>query len=83
MRFIDHTGHIFEQDSYNQMPIGYDLEQNKYIFWVDDELSGKLSIDCYYIKPVRILIDGAVTSASVTRYDIFHSLEMFTPSTTV
>ena len=65
MRFIDHTGHIFEQDSYNQMPIGYDLEQNKYMFWVDDELSGKLSIDCYYIKTVRILVDGAVTSASV------------------
>lgn len=66
MRFIDHTGHIFEQDSYSQFPIGYDLEQNKYIFWVDDELSGKLSVGCYYIKPIRVLAGpGKLSSASV------------------
>lgn len=66
MKFIDHTGHIFEQDSYAQFPIGYDLEQNKYIFWVDDELSGKLSTGCCYIKPIRVLVDASdITSASV------------------
>lgn len=65
MEFIDHTGHIFSQKSYNEKPIGYEFEQNKYIFWVDNEYSTKLSVNTYYIKPIRLLLNKNVTDISI------------------
>lgn len=56
MYFADHTGHLFEQKSYNERPIGYSYELNKYIFWFDNERGYKNSVDTYIIKPVRIVI---------------------------
>jgi len=56
MRFIDTTGHIFSMKSYKEMPLGYEYEQTPYIFWIDGEYSQKLSVNNYYILPVRVLV---------------------------
>ena len=56
MEFIDHTGHIFSLPSYSEYPVGYEYDTNDYIFWIDNEYTGKLSIDTYYMKPIRPLI---------------------------
>lgn len=56
MNFIDHTGHIFSLESYEMEPIGYEYEENKYIFWFDSEYGYKMSVNNYYFKPIRVLI---------------------------
>ena len=56
MQFIDHTGHIFSMPSYSMNPIGYEYEETNYIFWIDSEYSSKLSVDTYYMKPIRVLV---------------------------
>ena len=56
MNFIDHTGHIFSLESYEVEPIGYEYEENKYIFWFDSEYGYKMSVNNYYFKPIRILV---------------------------
>ena len=67
MQFIDNTGHIFYQQSYSELPIGYEYETNDYIFWIDDEnyCGHKLSIDNYYIKPIRALVSNKVDKISI------------------
>lgn len=56
MRFIDNTGHIFSMKSFEDFPLGYEYEQTPYIFWIDGEYSQKLSVNNYYILPVRVLV---------------------------
>ena len=56
MEFIDHTGHIFSQQSYNSYPVGYELETLPYIFWLNHQYTYNLSIDNYYMLPIRPLI---------------------------
>ena len=56
MQFIDHTGHIFSMPSYNNKPIGYEFEETDYVFWMNTEYSWKLSVDTYYMKPIRALV---------------------------
>ena len=56
MRFIDNTGHIFSVRSYSEFPIGYEYEQTPYIFWIDSEYSKKLSVNNYYILPIRFVV---------------------------
>lgn len=53
MEFIDHTGHIFNIQSYSSYPFGYEYETNDYIFWLDGEYTNKLSINNYYVLPIR------------------------------
>lgn len=53
MEFLDHTGHIFSLPSYTDYPTGYEYDEHPYIFWINE--SGKLSINNYYIKPIRIV----------------------------
>ena len=55
MNFIDHTGHIFSLPSYSNFPAGYEYDEQPYIFWLNE--SNKLSVNNYYIKPIRILLD--------------------------
>ena len=57
MRFCDNNGRIFSMKSYLDYPIGYEYEQTPYIFWIDNEYSYKLSVNNYYILPVRVLVD--------------------------
>lgn len=57
MEFIDHTGHIFSLQHFNNYPNGYNYDEQPYVFWLDDELNTSLSIDCYYIKPIKMLIN--------------------------
>lgn len=64
MEFIDSTGHIFELEDYNFYPEGYDYNENQYVFWFDNEYNTKLSIDCYYIKPIRIIYNKKLTKKS-------------------
>ena len=58
MEFIDHTGHVFSLPSYSKKPIGYEYNTNDYIFWMNSEYTGKLSVDCFYMLPIRPLLDG-------------------------
>lgn len=57
MEFIDHTGHIFSLPDYSQFPVGYEYSENPYVFWLSDNYSSQLSVDCFYIKPIYILTD--------------------------
>ena len=54
MEFLDRTGHIFSINSYPSYPVGYEYQEGDYIFWFNSEVSGKLSVDNYYFKPIRI-----------------------------
>ena len=54
MEFIDNTGHVFSLDSYKDDPIIYRFKENDYIFWVKDT---KVSINNFYIKPIRFIIN--------------------------
>ena len=54
MEFVDNTGHIFSLKSYSEKPIGYEYEENSYIFWIDSNTS-KLSINNYYSRPIYAL----------------------------
>lgn len=57
MEFIDHTGHIFSLPHYNNYPNGYQYDEQIYTFWMNDEYNNNLSVGCYYIKPIKMLID--------------------------
>lgn len=69
MEFIDHTGHIFTQKSYDDYPVGYEFETLPYIFWIDRQYTQNLSIDNYYMIPIRPLIEndrnGSIVSLSI------------------
>ena len=56
MKFIDNNGHIFTINSYNEFPVGYEYEENHYIFWINKEHQNHLSINNYYAKVINILI---------------------------
>lgn len=56
MEFLDNTGHIFSLPTYNELPIGYDYEEQPYIFWIDALYTDKLSIDNCYAKVINALI---------------------------
>ena len=59
MEFIDHTGHIYSLKDWQNEPIGYEYEIGNYVDWfTSDTPSHKLSIDRYYIKPVRIIVNS-------------------------
>lgn len=55
MEFVDNTGHIFSLPSFNEKPIGYEFEENDYVFWMNDQSLYRLSINNYYIKVVYAL----------------------------
>lgn len=57
MNFIDNYGHVFSFPSFDKKPIGYQYEENPYIFWMDDGTENKLSINNYYVKIVNLLLD--------------------------
>lgn len=59
MKFIDNTGHIFNLKSYDINPIGYEFEKTNYIFWFNNEYSYNLSINNYYVKPIRFIVDSS------------------------
>lgn len=59
MEFIDHTGHIFTQKSYDEYPIGYEFETLPYIFWLNNQYTQNLSIDNYYMLPIRPLVENS------------------------
>ena len=56
MEFIDRTGHIFSLPHYSSNPIGYEFDENPYVFWFDNMFGPNLSVDCYYIKPIKLLL---------------------------
>ena len=68
MEFIDRTGHIFSLPSYDTYPTGYEYETFDYIFYLEDEYVRRLSVNNYYIKPVRVLLhkgSGTVNALSI------------------
>lgn len=55
MEFVDNSGHIFSLPSYDDKPIGYEFEENKYTFWIDSD-TNTLSINNYYMRTINVLI---------------------------
>ena len=41
MEFIDSTGHIFYLEDYSSYPIGFEYEQNNYVFWLENDYKSK------------------------------------------
>ena len=56
MNFVDNTGHTFSLQEYKSKPIGYEYNNQPYIFWIDDEHTKSLSINNYYCKVINLLI---------------------------
>ena len=56
MDFLDKSGHIFSLQSYEEEPIGYEFDENKYIFWIDSPTTNSLSINNYYAKTINFLL---------------------------
>ena len=54
MIFVDNGGHTFSLTDYNNKPIGYEYDNQKYIFWINDN---KLSINNYYCKIINFLVE--------------------------
>ena len=57
MEFVDNTGHVFSLPSFNEKPIGYEYEENEYVFWLNDRLEYRLSINNYYVKPIYFIYE--------------------------
>lgn len=72
MYFIDHTGHIFSNKSYDEFPYGYEYNNNDYVFWLDEEYTHQLSVSNYYIIPIRLLVNKEISSFNVhVESDVF------------
>lgn len=72
MKFVDNGGHIFELKSYSKLPIGYEYETTPYVFWFNNEYSSILSINNYYVLPIRIVTGTNTTSIELSiESDIF------------
>lgn len=56
MNFVDNTGHTFSLQEYKSKPIGYEYNNQSYIFWFDGEYTKNLSINNYYCKVINVLI---------------------------
>lgn len=54
MNFVDNTGHIFSLPSFLYNPIGYEYEEQRYIFWFEDSNQAFMSVNNYYIKPIYL-----------------------------
>ena len=56
MYFLDNSGHIFELNDYPKKPIGYEYDEQDYIFWFNDcNNNTRLSINNYYGKIINVL----------------------------
>lgn len=72
MKFADNGGHIFELKSYSKLPIGYEYETTPYVFWFNNEYGSTLSINNYYVLPIRIVTGTNTTSIELSiESDIF------------
>ena len=76
MEFVDNTGHIFSLPSYDKKPIGYEYEENPYIFWIDSQTANHLSIDNYYGRVINVLFEVEDTDIDVNeRYSFEISMD--------
>lgn len=57
MEFVDNTGHLFSLPSFNEKPIGYEYEENDFVFWLNDDKQYRLSINNYYVKPIYFVYE--------------------------
>lgn len=56
MDFLDRTGHLFSLDSFDSYPVGYEYQENPYVFWFNNDKSLSLSVDCWYFRPIRVIL---------------------------
>lgn len=54
MDFIDVTGHVFSLPSYDDKPLHLKYKEGDYVFWLKDQ---EISINNYYILPIRMIIN--------------------------
>lgn len=58
MYFLDNSAHIFKLPDYNKKPIGYEFDEQDYIFWFEDQNENtRLSINNYYGKIINVLFE--------------------------
>lgn len=55
MNFSDNNGHIFSLESYFSKPYGYEYDNQDYIFWIDNAMQNKLSINNYYCRNINLI----------------------------
>ena len=67
MEFIDNTGHIFSLKSFDDNYINLDFKEQDYIFWLKDY---SVSVNNYYIKPIRFLIEYDLIEKSLDTFDL-------------
>lgn len=67
MQFIDHTGHQFTLPEYQNRPVGYEFDIDKYVFWLNsDTTTHKLAVHNAYIMPIRFLVEnGNIESITI------------------
>ena len=57
MEFLDTNHRIFSLPSFKEKPIGYQNNNQSYIFWVDSNNQSYLSVDNYYIQTIYCLLN--------------------------
>ena len=58
MYFLDNSAHIFELPDYSRNPIGYEYDEQDYIFWFEDQNDNtRLSVNNYYGKVINVLFE--------------------------
>lgn len=77
MLFIDNTAHSFVIDEYQEFPFGYEYEMDSPEFWFKSDYSNKLSVDNWYVKPIRFILEhseqptGINISISSNKYKLY------------
>ena len=72
---LDHSGHIFSLQSYNTKPIGYEYDENPYIFWINDTKDNQqISINNYYVRSINAIfeIDSNLYSDNISLDDLLN-----------
>lgn len=70
MEFIDHTGHLFSLPEYTSYPIGWEYEENDYVFWIESQSTGhKLSTNENYFLPIRVAMPSSIDDISISLDD--------------
>lgn len=64
MEFIDHTGHVFSLPTYDDKPVAIQYSEGDYIFWIKDN---PVSIDNYYILPIRFILSKDIISENFSK----------------
>ena len=78
MYFLDNSAHIFKLPDYNKKPIGYEYDEQDYIFWFEDQNDNtRLSVNNYYGKIINVLFEVSnITDLNNTLVSKIYDIEI-------